>query len=388
VIRYERPTNWIAYDAAAISGSLADAKATVLSLQTIPYQRSWVDALQRLQLKMEIAGTSRIEGAEFTERELETALKETPGEMVTRSQRQARAALETYEWIRRIPVDRPVTSDLICEVHRRIVTGADDDRCPPGALRERDQNVNFGTPRHRGCEGGEACRAALLDFTEALRTVYSGHDPLVQAMAAHYHLAAMHPFLDGNGRTARAVEALLLQRAGLRDTCFIAMSNYYHEEKTSYLTALAAVRSRGYDLTPFLEFGLKGVATQGRRLLGAIQHEMKKALFWNLAADLFHRLETPKKRVIAERRLAILQVLLSSDRPLTPKELMDRLADHYQPLKNRGKALVRDLEGLFYLGALHPAADHVRVGVSLDWPQQITETAFFEKLKSMPQAKR
>ena len=50
------------------------------------------------------------------------------------------------------------------------------------------------------------------------------HDPIIQALAAHYHVAAMHPFLDGNGRTARALEALMLQRAGLRDTCFIAMS--------------------------------------------------------------------------------------------------------------------------------------------------------------------
>ncbi len=34
--------------------------------------------------------------------------------------------------------------------------------------------------------------------------------------AAHYHLAAMHPFVDGNGRTARALEALMRERAGLR----------------------------------------------------------------------------------------------------------------------------------------------------------------------------
>jgi Fic family protein len=39
--------------------------------------------------------------------------------------------------------------------------------------------------------------------------------------------AAMHPFADGNGRTARALEALLLQRAGLREACFIPMSNYF-----------------------------------------------------------------------------------------------------------------------------------------------------------------
>ena len=63
-----------------------------------------------------------------------------------------------------------------------------------------------------------------------LDTSFRGHDILIQALAAHYHFAAMHPFLDGNGRTARALEALMLGGAGLRDTCFIAMSNYYYEE--------------------------------------------------------------------------------------------------------------------------------------------------------------
>ncbi len=72
----------------------------------------------------------------------------------------------------------------------------------------------------------------------------------------------MHPFLDGNGRTARALEALVLQRAGLRDTAFIAMSNYYYEEKAAYLDVLAEVRSQNHDLTPFINFGLKGIALQ------------------------------------------------------------------------------------------------------------------------------
>ena len=55
----------------------------------------------------------------------------------------------------------------------------------------------------------------------------------------------MHPFLDGNGRTARALEALMLQRTGLRDTLFIAMSNYYYEHKINYLNALNDTRATG-----------------------------------------------------------------------------------------------------------------------------------------------
>ena len=86
-------------------------------------------------------------------------------------------------------------------------------------------------------------------------------------MATHYHFEAMHPFEDGNGRTARALEALLLQRAGLRDTAFIAMSNYYYEEKPRYLSVLTEVRGGRHNLTAFLKFALRGVTLQCDRLL-------------------------------------------------------------------------------------------------------------------------
>jgi len=65
MIRYELPRRWIIYDANAIMAALVEAKAAVQALTTLPYQKSWVEALQQLQLKREVAGTSRIEGAEF-----------------------------------------------------------------------------------------------------------------------------------------------------------------------------------------------------------------------------------------------------------------------------------------------------------------------------------
>src|SRR5215468_11293981 len=126
MIRYEEPKNWIYYDTSAIVRELTEAKTSILSLMSIPYQRDWIEALQQIQLKREVAGTSRIEGAEFTEKELEDALKkETAEELFTRSQRQARAALAAYRWIATLPDDYPISLDLILQIHRLIVTGAD-----------------------------------------------------------------------------------------------------------------------------------------------------------------------------------------------------------------------------------------------------------------------
>src|SRR5262249_38299675 len=153
VVPYELPSSWIRYGVDETRPYLLEAKSTLMALTKIPYQRSWADELQHVQLKREIAGTSRIEGAEFTERELEDALAQSPEQLATRSQRQAAAAVAAYRWIASLPADRPLDQVLILELHRHLVTGCDDDHCPPGKTRGPDENVTFGTPRHRGVAG-------------------------------------------------------------------------------------------------------------------------------------------------------------------------------------------------------------------------------------------
>lgn len=386
---YEPPRRWVDYDLRSVLQPLTEAKAALLALTQIPYQKSWADELQQIQLKREVAGTSRIEGAEFTEPELDAALSQTPEQLTTRSQRQAAAAVAAYRWIATLPNDRPLDDALVREVHRRLVTGCDDDHCPPGQLRARDQNVTFGTPRHRGVEGGPACEQALRALVEAARTEFREHDPLVQALALHYHVAAMHPFLDGNGRTARALEALMLQRVGLRDTLFIAMSNFYYEEKPSYLQALNDTRAGGHDLTPFLKFGLRGIEVQCQRLFAEISRHVKRALYRNTMADLFGRLRSPRKRVMSGRHVQILGLLLDEGR-MTLSALIGRSRFLYT-LKNPDKALFRDLNYLLALEAISfervEATKQLLFEVNLEWPTQITETEFFRRVKQFPKGK-
>ncbi len=394
MIKYLIPDNWVNYDIHPLIQALTEAKAAVLSLVNIPYQRSWVEALQAMQLKREIAGTSRIEGADFTERELDAALKLTPDQLLTRSQKQAHAAMKAYRWIAALPKDREVNCDLIRQIHAIIIGDVDADHCPPGIIRHRDENVSFGLPPHRGCEGGKECELAFQKLGDALQQEFKSHDLLIQALALHFHFAAMHPFLDGNGRTARAVEALMLQRSGLTDHLFIAMSNYYYDEKTAYLSALSAVAPPHYDLTPFLLFGLKGIKLQCERLFEEIRWHVSKSIFVNTMYELFGRLQTQRKSVIAKRHIQILNLLLQYDE--LPLSEVFRLTDHiYKNMKAGRKAIVRDLIHLLNVGAMglneHKSADSQKptslLFVNLDWPKQITQSGFMEKARKLPKVK-
>jgi len=387
MIRYQLPRDWILYDKSAIIDALVHAKASMVSLTNIPYQKQWAERLQVVQLKREVAGTSRIEGADFTEGELEAAINETVEQLHTRSQRQAAATVKAYKWIATLESDRPISVDLISTIHKIIVTDADDDHCPPGVLRKKDQNVIFGVPRHRGCEGGGECENAFSQLCQAINQNFRDHDPLIQALAAHYHFAAMHPFLDGNGRTARALEALMLQKVGLRDSLFIAMSNYYYEEKNSYLAALANVRANDHDLTSFILFGLKGVAVQCQRLFEEIKKNISKALFKDVMYDLFIRLQSSRKRVIAERQVEILKILLDS--PQVLEQLHKKVHHFYNNLSNPTKAFYRDLNNLIALRAIGYTKDKniYNMFVRLEWATEITESEFFQKSKELPKAK-
>jgi Fic family protein len=397
VIQYTPPAAWIKYKKEEIFQEITNAKAAVLALKTIPFQRRWVEELQKMQLKMEVSGTSRIEGADFAANELEVAIKaETSEQLHTRSQKQANAALRAYKWIATIPDDVPVDERLICEIHRLVVTDCDDDHCPPGRIRWDDQNVTFGSPKHRGAVGGKECEKVFAKLAKEIQTRFTEHDRLIQALALHYHFAAIHPFLDGNGRTARALEALMLQRAGLKDSLFIAMSNYYYDEKRGYLNALAEVRSNDHDLTPFLKFGLRGIALQSGRLAEMIKNEVSRQIFRNLMHELFTRLESTRKRVIVKRQLSLLEKLLSIEGKIEFTELATAVRDDYKSRKSPVNAIVRDLNRLGALGAIWiektdpPAgkgAPQFYISVQLDWPSRITEAEFFAKIAAMPKSK-
>ena len=334
---------------------------------------------------MEVLGTSRIEGAEFTQREQDEALASDAHvpTRLTHSQRQLRAASAAYRWLRSLPAQTPVTAELISGIHRRIVTGCDDDHCEPGALRRDGANVIFGRPPCRGAEGGFELAGAFGDLVRAIATEFPMHDRIIQAMAVHYHIGAMHPFGDGNGRSARALEAFMLRQAGVNDMVMVSLSNYYYEHQDEYLAALHESRSNGHNLTPFLRFALPAVAERCDTLATEIVTHSKRMLYREFAQSLFGRLRTPRRRALAQRQLQIMNVLLDGSH-VELNDLASRVMMYYGTLKHPIRAFARDMVGLINLGAV--TYNGGQVSADLDWPQKLSESELLEQYERMPSA--
>ena len=379
------PGNWISYSVVEVAQPLVEARTAAQILNRLPYLSQWIEQAREEQLRLEAAGTTRIEGAVFSESEQEQALAHDPQPIadLTHSQRQLRCANEAYRWIASLPANRPVNADLILSIHRRMVTGCDDDHCEPGAIRRSDVEATFGVPPCRGARGGEELAEALDLLVAAISREYRDHDRIIQAIAAHYQLGAMHPFGDGNGRTARATEAYMLRAAGVNDQVFVSLSNYYYEHQDRYLEALYETRRRGHDLTPILKFALGAIASQCNRLADEVLNQNKRVLCREFAQSLFGKLRSQRRRALGERQLAIIRTLLDAGQmPLS--ELASRIRHQYADLKYPNRALFRDLNGLLALDALE--FEDRQISIDLDWPQKFSESELLERFEKMPSA--
>lgn len=84
-----------------------------------------------------------------------------------------------------------------------------------------------------------------------------GFDPLVRMAIAHYQFEAIHPFEDGNGRTGRVLNVLMLVAANLLDSPVIYLSRFIIKNKNDYYQRLLAVTSEGA-WTEWVEYKLEG----------------------------------------------------------------------------------------------------------------------------------
>ena len=79
---------------------------------------------------------------------------------------------------------------------------------------------------------------------------------------AHYELVRIHPFIDGNGRTARALATLILYQRNFDIKHFFALDDYYNGNRAAYYAALQYVDPEKQDITQWLEYFTEGVAVQ------------------------------------------------------------------------------------------------------------------------------
>jgi len=152
--------------------------------------------------------------------------------------------------------NKPITKDLVLELHRIVTlnTMEGDDVHFSGKFRNNKVFVGAheGVPYH---EIEQSVNEAIALTAHNPRVIH----PLIRGILLHYFIAYIHPFFDGNGRTARALFYFKSMQSELEYVQILSVSAYLKEHGRQYEKAFEKVSQNDLDVTYFIDFCLNSI---------------------------------------------------------------------------------------------------------------------------------
>ncbi|MGA2269902.1 MAG: Fic family protein [Bryobacteraceae bacterium] len=183
-----------------------------------------------------------------------------------------------------------------------------DEGVSPGEIRKR----SVGVVRYRGAPHAD-CRYLLDRLGEWLDgPEFAYPDPnlrvafgVIKAILAHLYLAWIHPFGDGNGRTARLVEFQILVSYGVASPALHLLSNHYNLTRSEYYRQLDRASKSGGDVMPFIKYAVQGLLDGLREQVAEIRRYQLEIMWSNHVHEVFGN---TKSAALIRRRNLVLDI--------------------------------------------------------------------------------
>ncbi|MFE9582793.1 Fic family protein [Nocardia sp. NPDC006044] len=281
-------------DNAVLSG-IYRRRARLASAMRVP--KRWPGLLRRNLMARAIQGSNSIEGyrvetddaaAAVDYEEALTADERTFAEI--RGYRQALGYVLTVA-----QSAAPVDESTIRALHFMLL--GHDLAKSPGQYRTGPIYVREDTSGDTVYEGpGSALVPGLMaELAEALE---SDTDPIVAGAMAHLNLVMIHPFRDGNGRMARALQTLVVSRGGIAEPTFCSIEEWLGVNTDDYYRILAATGAGAWsperDAGLWLKFNLRAHDIQAQTVEGRM-HRTERA--WSRLDELVGTHKLPERSV-------------------------------------------------------------------------------------------
>lgn len=219
------------------------------------------DFYLKSSLDEEAITSSQLEGASTT-RLVAKAMLRSGRPARDRSERMILNNHHAMEFARELAAT-PLSMDALLELHRIVATGTLDDESAAGRLRrvdedvavvdERDGTVVFTPPNAPLLPERLARLFAFANAPEETRFLH----PVVKAALLHFMVGYEHPFVDGNGRAARALFYWAMARAGYAMAEFLSISAIIRKAPAQYVRAYLLSEHDDNDTTYFLDYHLR-----------------------------------------------------------------------------------------------------------------------------------
>jgi len=204
--------------------------------------------------------SSQLEGASTTRRVAKAMIQEGRAPR-TRSERMIANNYKAMLYVRKF-FDRPLTPELVIELQRVLTEETFDEPDGAGRFRRTDEDIvvedETGTRLHTPppADELESRMRTMCDFANGV-----GDDefipPAVRAILLHLWLAYDHPFVDGNGRTARALFYWSMARQGYWLCEYVSISRILKKARGQYARAFLYTESDENDATYFILYQLR-----------------------------------------------------------------------------------------------------------------------------------
>jgi Fic family protein len=263
-----------------------------------------------------IGNTLAIEGTLLDKEEIEESLaKADQGKPLQRKEQEAQNSRNVYlflmEFVHNNRNAFTYSEQVIRQIHTFITQDIPYLSNTPGQY--RNFPVSFGDPRRESlCKTCSEIQATMNAFMRWLNTPgksFISSDPFAKAIMAHYYLTEIHPFVDGNGRTARALEALALYANGVNDYCFWSLANFWSSNKDEYIHHLGNIR-RTLDPIAFVLWGLKGYRDELKIIKDKVRKKVTELMFRDYIQFLLRNRKTEICKLTPRLGL-ILELLIS-----------------------------------------------------------------------------
>ena len=268
-------------------GSFWEVEGDALSAERKYYLSSSLMEEAIYSSKMEGASTTRIVAKEMLRK------KKSPQ---NKSQQMIANNYNTIQYIVEHK-DEPLTEEALLHIHRLMTEKTMDNPEDAGRFRTNDKvvvadmvegDIIYTPPSFQ----------EIPEFVKSLCDFFNNDNPrtfihpIIRGIIVHFMLAFMHPFADGNGRTARALFYWYMLKEKYWLTEYMSISRVIAKSKPSYEKSFRYVENDGNDIGYFVAYNLRALEISFQQLTDYIQrkqHEKKAATSFMIAGNINYR---------------------------------------------------------------------------------------------------
>ncbi len=326
-------------------GIIDASREVILNAPLIP---SWEAKFKKEAIERTVHHGTHLEGNKLSEDEVKDVLE---GQEVLARDRDIQEVLNYRNVLKfidsittQIRPGKPyiLTMETIIEVHRLTT----DRIVPPdysGKFRSRQVVLKNSLTGQISYTPPPAAEASYLveDLIEWINSDESKElHPVLKAGIIHYELARIHPFVEGNGRTARAVATLVMSLEGYDIRKLFSLEEYFDNNPQGYYEVLQLVSNQlvmdnhERDLTPWLEYFVEGVAIE----LNKIKERVRRISMDSHVKDkLGEQLELTERQMMLMEYLHRHKSMMNKDfRKIFPDFSDDTVLRELRFLKKKG----------------------------------------------------